>query len=337
MENEEKKPPDVPQKLLNTHINTLFFNNFSQISERLKNKLKFNIYHSLEKCEELWRRFSTNESLFDLWEFRYQWYLSYQYTPYFITIEDNVKPIALFPLWFDYRKKRFEWFGSDWMEDNKFLIVDEKLIPHLLKVLPKKTLLNALLKKYEIDNFHFLDDEPKFILPLEKFKSLDDYLAQLPKKTRYNLKRDYFSILKLKPKIVFIDNHGKNEINALKQLSLSIYNGQNKDISDFVEKERVVVFENLATKVSIYKSFFVKIYIQDYLAAIDFLISFNNILYGLKAAYDFQRFPGISSFINLVEIDYAFTQKIKQIDILQGSYNWKNHYYQALPLYKIVI
>lgn len=336
MENDENEPPATIKKLHKLiNNNPVLLTNFTHSSNFLK--LRFNIYHSLDKCQELWEKFSPNTSLFDLWAFRYHWYLAYQYNLYFITIEDNKKPLALLPLWYDEQKMRFEWFGSEWMEDNQFLIEDEKLIPHLLKILPKETLLNALLKKYEIDNFHFFDDEPKFILPLEKFKSLDDYLAQLPKKARYNLKRDYFSILKLKPKVVIIDNQSKNEINALKQLSLSVYNGHNKDISDFVRKEREVVYENLATKACIYKSFFVKIYIQNFLAAIDFLISFNNILYGLKAAYDFQRFPGISSFINLVEIDYAFKHKIKKIDVLQGSYNWKNHYYQALPLYKIVI
>lgn len=336
MENEEKKPPAYPEKILNTYINTLFFNNFSHISERLKNKLKFNIYHSLNKCEELWRQFSPNESLFDLWEFRYQWYLSYQYVPYFITIEDNVKPIALFPLWFDSKKNRFEWFGSDWMEDNRFFVEDDQLIDvffRLLSLLPIKIYLNAILPN-NVEHEFLLKDTPKYVLNLREFSGMDQFLTTLEKKIRYKFKKDYLEINSLNPKIIFIEKPNENDLYDLKKLSSQRFNGVDRDTSDLKIEERFQTYLNIIKSRQKYKTWFLKVYVKNYLAVVDMIIIYNNIYYPLKGANDVERFSGIGNFINYFEIKYAIENNYSKIDFLQGDYNWKHYYLKEKSLLK---
>ncbi len=336
MENEEKEPPGSFQKLLNTRINYLRLNNFPLISERIKNKLKFGIYHSVEKCEELWRQFSTNESLFDLWEFRYQWYLSYQYTPYFLTIEDNAKPIALLPLWFNPNKKRFEWFGGDWMEDNKFFVKDERFIKiffRLMSLLPIKIYLNAILPiKY---HHKFLSkDTSKYTHDLKNFSNMDQFLTTLDKKIRYKFKKDYLEISSLNPKIIFINNPTLSDLRDLKKLNTQRFNGVNRDNSDLIIKERFQTYLNIIKFRKKYKIWFLKVFIQNYLAVVDMIISYNKIYYPLKGASDVERFSGIGNFINYYEIKDAIENKYEKIDFLQGDYNWKHFYLKETPLLK---
>lgn len=338
MKNEEKEPPNVADTLLNIHINSSLslYDNFLQISIRLKNKLRFKIYHSLEKCEELWRQFSPNESLFDLWEFRYQWYLSYQYVPYFITIEDNVKPIALFPLWFDSKKNRFEWFGSDWMEDNRFFVKDEQFIEiffRLVSLLSTKIYLNAILPINSYSKF-LSKDTSKYTLNLKEFTSMDQFLTTLDKKMRYKFKKDYLEISSLNPKIIFIDNPTLNDLQDLKKLSSQRFNGVDRDKSDLVITERFYTYLNIINSKQKYKIWFLKVYIQNYLAVVDMIISYKKVYYPLKGASDVERFSGIGNFINYYEIKDAIKNKYEKIDFLQGDYNWKHFYLKEIPLLK---
>lgn len=335
--NQSEEPDPVPLvKLLPSlkEYSSLNLNGFKKIIDQLKVK----VFSEIEDCYELWEKFSPKESLFDLWDFRYAWYLGYRYKPYFYSLIYKKQILGFIPLWYDPVKKRYEWFGSDWMEDNKFFVVDKVFIPLLIKILPKPYHLNAILPEYSYLlglKLGLEFDEPKYIFYLEKFKSIDDFLLYLEKKNRYNLKHDYYKILSLTPQVV-IDYQNKLEnLLHLKQLSEQRFNGISRDWSDFIIKQRFNTYKNIVMKNNIFKTKFIKVYIQKRLAAIDLIITYKDRYYPLKGANDVERFSGMGNFMNYLEFFDAITNGYKIIDCLQGDYNWKNKYYLPLRLLKL--
>lgn len=301
---------------------------------KIIDKILVKVYSQIEDCYKVWEKFSPKESLFDLWEFRYCWYMGYQHKPYFYSLIYKNQVLGFIPLWYDPIKKRYEWFGSDWMEDNKFFVIDEKFIPLLIKILPKPYYLNAILPKYNNLDF-FASDEAKYIYFLDKIKSFDQFLFQLDKKNRHHLKRDYLKILQLDPKIIIDEDSKIDNLLLLKKLSQQRFDGFYRDWSDFIILQRFNVYKRIISQDGVFKSKFIKVFIQNKLAAIDLIITYKDRYYPLKGANDVERFDGIGNFMNYLEFKNAIDEGYKIIDCLQGNYNWKNKYYKSLNLLKI--
>lgn len=333
MKNTQLDEPDsVPLLEIYPSLKKDSFLNFNGL-KKIIHELQVKVFSEIEDCYELWVKFSPKESLFDLWDFRYAWYLGYQYKPYFYSLIYRKQILGFVPLWYDSEKKRYEWFGSDWMEDNHFFVIDKIFIPLLIKILPKPFFLNAILPKYNFNGLKF--DESKYIFYLDKIKNIDEFLIYLDKKNRYNLKYDYFKILSLKPHVVFDYENKMENLLRLKQLSEERFNGINRDWSDFIIKKRFNTYKNLIINKNIFKTKFIKVYIQNKLAAIDLIITYKDRYYPLKGANSVERFKGIGNFINYLEFSDAITNGYKIIDCLQGNYNWKNKYYLPLQLLKL--
>lgn len=145
-------------------------------------------------------------TLFDTWDFRLAFLKGYNHTPYFLTLKSNLENIALLPLWYEEDNKRYTWFGSTWQEENKFLVKDPLMIPILLAICPSPVTLNAIsteLPSWAEKVIKLMPDDPKYILSLDDISSVDDYLATLKKKKRYNLKRDRRIIEAQNPEVLF--------------------------------------------------------------------------------------------------------------------------------------
>ncbi len=109
----------------------LWKNGYSKLAPQLLVK----IHSHLEECQWLWDKFSPNNSLFNLWEFRLAWFQGFGYHPYFYTLYLREKPVAVLPLWFNKEEKRYEWFGGLWPEDNHFLLLMKSLSLFCLRLL----------------------------------------------------------------------------------------------------------------------------------------------------------------------------------------------------------
>lgn len=344
---ENSEPPDnlylkksvpilslLPKTLVNS--NFLLKNGLSKHIDRLKLK----VWSDLEQCFFLWERFSKKESLFDLWDFRYAWFEGYHYPLYFYTIYEGKNPLACLPLWYDTKNKRYEWFGSYWMEDNYFFSKEERLIDLLLMIIPKPIFLNAFIilpDKFLDNKDSFKIDEPKFVINIKGIKNIDQYLASLEKKHRYNLKRDYFSILNnYQPKIEIIEKPEFCHFENIIKLSKKRFNGTFKEESDVSKPERVAAFFYVLKNSGLYHIKFVKVFIQKYLAAVDLIITYKDRYYMLKGANDIERFPGIGNFLAYFELKDAIKNQFSLVDCLQGDYNWKHKYFerQKLHMYK---
>lgn len=340
MKKSDDEPPNDSGLLLNQLRVHPPFPLESIPKDKIFNNTTFKIVKDIEGCYEIWNFFSQKQSLFDLWDFRYSWYQGYQYQPHFYTLFEKNTPLACLPLWFNPVKKRYEWFGSDWMEDNYFFYQEKIYFEILLNLVPKNIFLNAIINDKDNIVFpNFLNkelDDPKYILNLTSFKSIDQYLMSLTKKHRYNIKRDYFNIINnYHPEIKVINSNNFKYFEEIIKLSKKRFNGTLKDQTDLLIPERIATYQNIINNQGVYKIKFIIVYIQNFIAAVDMILTFNKKYYTLKGANDINRFPGIGNFMVYYENQDAINNKFLYVDCLQIDYGWKHKYYTPKNLYKI--
>lgn len=326
----------IPLPLLLPKIpeNKIFYQNgLSKIIDRLHVK----VHSSLEQCYALWEKFSPKKSLFDLWDFRYAWFKGYKFTPYFYTIYEGKTPLALLPLWYDDEKKRYEWFGSDWMEDNLFFVSGEEFINVLLKLIPKAMYLNGIesIPDEVISGITVGCDDDKYFKNIKSFKTMDEYLLSLDKKHRYNLKRDYHQILNFHPQIEVLENNNFAEFKQVIKLSNYRFNGEGEEESDLIDARRIDAYRAILSESGIYKTKFIKVVIQDYLAAVDLNVVYKERYYTLRGGNDVERFPGIGNFMVYLEFEDAIKNQYGLVDCLQVDYSWKHKYFDSKKVLEI--
>jgi len=300
----------------------------------LTKTLRMEIFSDLSSCLRLWKKFCQRKTLFDTWEFRLAFYRAYQYKPYFLLLKNQSRELALLPLWYEDEKKKYFWFGSDWQEEARFFSTDPDYVPLLLYLAPSPLLLNAISEdsvRSLKGKIKFEEDEPKYVLNLEGFRSHEDYLMTLKKKIRLNLRRDRRKIERQDPKIV-INNF--SDFEHLVRLSKERFE-QKSEKTDWEDPRKVEAFRQvikLAGKS--YKTRMISVLIGNKIAGVDLIALFNKCYYTLICGYNVLNFSGIGNFLNLFEIDDAVRLGMKKIDFLQDSYEWKNNFFDEIPLFK---
>lgn len=317
----------------------------------LSHKLTLKVFYKLGEIRKLWEKFNPNTSAFDLWEVRDAFWRSYRFEPYFLTIirqkGEEQEILGVLPLWFNSDKdhqhivdfQKYVWFGSNWPEDNVFFVKDSEIIPLLLIAAPKPLELACIKPLAEFDFLTSLpgftnEEDKKFFLDLSKTSTLDDFLGQLKKKKRYNLRRDRKRILAFHPKITINEN---SRIEDLFSLSIKRFKEQFPDEpiehSAFEDERRKNVFRNLITNAEKHQSRLITTIINGEVAAVEFGIVYNKTYFALNSGANILKYSGLGIFSNLLVIEDALNLGCTKIDFLEGDNNWKEswnfaHVYQ---------
>ena len=305
--------------------------NFSLIKS-----LRLEVVSEIDQAQVLWQEFSSFQTLFDTFEFRLAFFKAYQPRLHFVTLKNDNQVVGLLPLQYENDQEKYFWFGSWWQEENKFLVKDELYIPLLLAVCPLPVSLNAISFDLPIwiqKVIEFKADDPKYILKLDEVRSLDDYLATLNKKMRYNLRRDVRIIEAQKPEIT-IDNF--SDFDGLVELSKQRFLQKGED-TDWKDERRVEAFRKvieLGRKFFSYQIRMITVKIGSRLAAVDLVAIFNNCYYPLKCGYNVRDFPGIGNYVNLLEIKDVLDLGLNKMDFLEIDYGWKDKWFESIPLLK---
>jgi len=322
------------QLIPKTSENRSFYQNgLSKLIPRLRLKVHSNI----DECHKLWEKFSPKQSLFDLWDFRHTFYKGYQNTPYFFTIYNGVNPVCFLPLTYDYENKRYEWFGSDWHEENKFYYNNPILFSLIKAIFPTPLELNAIapesLPKPDKD---FVNDDPQYVLSIKNVDTIESLLQLFNKKRRYNLKREYQRIQTMSPTIEWIENKEAQlkYILKLKELSLARFL-EEENISAFNSDDHFECSLNIVKEQGTYKIHILVITIDNKIAGIDVIAIYKSNYYLLEGANDIDNFPGIGSFMTYLEFEDAIKRKMGLINALQEDHNWKHKYFTARPMLKL--
>lgn len=308
----------------------------------LSQNLKLKVSQDINTCQDLWQQFSPDVSVFDLWEVRHAFFAGYQFEPYFLTIikesAKNQKILGVLPLWFntnptfgkgatDYQK--YVWFGSNWPEDNVFFVENPEIIPLLLAAAPTPLELACIKPQLEYDllqNFPGFtrEEDKKYFLDLTRIATLDDFLARLKKKKRYNLRRDRRRINVLNPKAI-INNMSHLE----KMFYLSIkrfrekYPNDPNEYSAFEDERRKNVFRSLMNKAGKYQVRLISTLINGQIEAVEFGLVYGKTYYAFNAGTHISRYSGLGVYSNLLVIEDALKLGCQKIDFLESDNNWK--------------
>ncbi|MBI3379433.1 GNAT family N-acetyltransferase [Candidatus Gottesmanbacteria bacterium] len=324
-----------------TALNTqLVKNNFlpeNQISSTSP-KWEIKISQNLTECHNLWNKFSPNESVFDLWEIRDAFYQGYKFSPHFLSIYQKSEIVGVLPLWFNATPtfgktasdfEKYTWFGSNWPEDNTFFVQDPQIIPFLLLSCPKPVEL-ACIKPLPSYDFlkeypgYALEEDKKYFLDLSQVNTLDDFLSQLKKKKRYNLRRDRKRIMHYDP-IINIEDH--ENIEEMFRLSIERfrkkYPDEPSEQSAFEDERRKEVFRSLINNAKDYKVRLITTTINGKIEAVEFGLVYKKTYYALNAGVDVSHFSGLGVFSNLLVIEDALNLGCTKIDFLESDNNWK--------------
>lgn len=288
----------------------------------------------IEKCQLLFEEFSQKKNLFDTWEFRYSFYKAYKFKPHFLLLRKGNENLALLPLWYDEDKKMYTWFGSDWQEEVSFFAKDLNLMPILLSAAPTPLFLNAISKESLgslEEKIVFAEDSSKFILNLNGFKNHEDFLMTMKKSRRHDLRKDRRRIESQNPEII-INNF--SDIDQLIALSKKRLNERGKK-ADWEDPRRIETFKEVIRQGGkSYQVRMITIKINGVAAGVDLVCLYNDTYFAVKCGYDVKNFSGIGNFMNIFEIDDAIRLGMKKIDLLQNNYEWKDRWFQSVPLVK---
>lgn len=306
--------------------------------ERLSNKLEIKLSRNLTECEQLWNKFSPNNSVFDLWEVRDAFYQGYKFAPYFLSFYKGSENVGVLPLWYNANPtfgktasdfEKYTWFGSNWPEDNVFFVKDEEIIPLLLLSCPKPVEL-ACIRPYEEYEFlkdipgYSLEEEEKYFLDISHIKTLNDFLTHLKKKKRYNLRRDRKRISALNPKVIMGD---KIILEEMFKLSIERfrkkYPDEPSEQSAFEDERRKEVFRALVTNAKDYQVRLITTILDNKIEAVEFGLVYKKTYYALNAGVDVSHFSGLGIYSNLLVIEDALNLGCTKIDFLESDNNWK--------------
>jgi len=285
----------------------------------------------LDTCHQLFEQFSPKKTLFELWGFRYAFYLGHTNLPVFLIFERDSEPLGLLPLWYEKDKDELRWFGSWWQEGNTFWFKDKSLIPTVFSLFQQKILLNALkIAPSLAKKLGLQEDDPKYLLHFDQYPTIDSFFQKFNAKKRYNLRRDQKIIFSKNPKTVF---NRFEDIEKLFKLSIKRFS-KTDDSSAFTAKERRQTFREIIKQAGEYEPRIVSTEIKGKVVGVDLICIHKGIYYALNGAYDLKNYPGLGNYTNLLLIQDAINLGVKEVDFLEVSYGWKEDWFEPVPLFQ---
>ncbi len=277
----------------------------------------FKIIKDIKKCEEVWKKFSLNSTLWDLWEVNYCFYNPKLFDLYFI-VGTNGKEGVL-PLWFDKEQDIYGFFGGEFPEKRTFFVKDKKHIQSFIDEMPEHTNL-MYIDPNEIKYIEHEGLEPcdtRFFIDLKKFDfDLDNYFKTFNKKHRKNLRYDLRQLEKLDYEIKF---GNKKDFEKLIEFNVKRF-GKESDFNDldFVNSMKKLI-NFLDEKKMLYV---ISVIINGKIEGVEIAALYNDIYYVFNAGSN-REIKNLGKLLIMEHIKNAIKLKVPIVDFLSGESGWK--------------
>lgn len=291
--------------------------------------VEFYVEKDLIKCEELWKLFSTNESIEDIWEFRLCFHLTAGEEPYFLVGKVAGEIIGVLPL--EYTKRQggmYVFFGGgDYLRNNTFFIKEnykKDALSLFLAQLPKETYLWGIRKKEKVYCNLLVEDQIRYSLNLiENDFSIDKYFSTFSSKWRQSVKREIRRIDDLNPEIV-VNNFAHLEnlaaFNKKRFGEDSVFVDQGVESGFLAAFQLVIDNELFKDKIKM-----ISVSIGGQIKAVMFIIFYNGICNPLLGGND-TDIPNLFKYLVYQVIKDAMELKMKEINFMTDDCGWKEHW-----------
>jgi len=292
--------------------------------------IEIKIISDLEEAKKLWNLLSPEETIYDLWDFRYCFYKYENYRLKFITAYDNNEAVALLPLQYSERDECLEYFAEEFMEESRPFVKDgyEYLIADLYSKIDEKTKLFDISENSESDEFtkNLPLEDYKYFLPLINFKSFDDFLNErLNAKRRRSLVKEIREVAEKETSVEIIkagDGKNKEELDRDIELLFKFNFGSFAEESYLLktseqDAHRDLLYLNFNWRLAI-------VSVNGQKEALAFSILHKNTWFYLVTGVNFKSIPGLGKFMVKVNIEEALKNNFKFFDIGLGDCGWKH-------------
>ena len=281
--------------------------------------MKFKIYKNISDCGRLWKKFSTDKKLFDIWEYRSCFYNRKDYSPYFIAAKDKGRIVGMLPLLYVKNDNNYTYFGDWFPERNTIFLKDKSNLPLLLEKCPAKTKLHGIdpaEKRY----FNFKEDEYTYFLDLAKYnQSFDKFFTSFDKKKQKNFRQELKSV----PKHKVYYNRLK-DYNRLVELNIKQFDNE----SLFTEKPAAAAMKRLVMKAYRKRMLnMVSVQINGKVEAIDLGIRADGWYHVVTGGSNNHKIPNLGKLITVLTIKNAIKKGTKIVDFLATSGHWKSQWH----------
>ena len=293
------------------------------------NKIKIEIIKDLATAEMLWNTFTPRETIYDEWEFRYCFYKYFNYELFFYTAYEEGKPVGLLPLEYNSDQNYLEYFGGNFMEDNRVLVKPgyEYLIPDFFNA-PKQKMVfldirgnDPFIQKLEIrDN--------KFVLDLSKVGSVENYLQNyFGSETRKTFRKCFKKITDRKLNIL-INNF--EDIELLFEYNIRQFG----DKSRFVDRpHRKEIFRDLLNLS--FEPVLFTFEVDGVKEGVSLCLKYKKVYESFNTGIRNDSIKHLFAFMIMKNIDYALQNGMLYYDAFGADCNWKEKWgFTKIPQYK---
>ena len=301
-----------------------------------KKNLEIQLVTDMAEAERLWRQFSPNETIFESWELRalFQKYHQKDIRFYAGYVEGEL--IGVFPLQFNKDKNLLEFFGGDYMEDNRLFLQPEFETYRVDFFDYIQTLDEKIKLEYMSGEDAFTTSLPvqdhKYILPIEKYTTLEEYVTDVfSSETKKTMLKKMRRIDRLG---VEITKNNFADIEKLFELNIAMF-GEHSSFSDRpFHKE---IFRELFTFSPEMTPYFLTFTVGGEVIGVSISLEYHESYAYILLGINPSGVKDMATYINLKNIETAIQAKAKFVDCFVGAYGWKDRWhFTAIPKYTFV-
>jgi len=289
-----------------------------------------------DECRDVWKQLMPDTYLSDLWEVRECFSRHFQRPMHFIVAEDKSGIIGFLPLsWIEEHKSYGyfpgeAWEGKTWLEQNRVIARDQKVLNAMLQQIGSLYHLRYLLPTDSSPRIQRIVDEVGYLFNPPAFEyDVDNYFLQFSHKSAKRIKKE---VAALESRGVRYRYNDLNDFDHMIDLNLSRF-GSGSYFYDIRFSESFRSLMNFLNEKGWLRM--TTVIIEDQVAAVDMGGIYNG-TYTLLAGGTNADFPGVAKLINLHHIDYSCRQKFDSADFLCGNFSWKSMFHlNPRPLYML--
>lgn len=286
----------------------------------------FSIIKTIDEAEKLWQRLSPNETIYDDWDFRNTFHSYHKKELFFITGTVGGEVIGLLPLQYNDDRKCLEFFGTNYMEDNRVFCKPgfEEYIPAFYEF--TKTLGKPVVLEYIRGNDPFTStlsvQDNKFVLPLT-FKTTDEYIESIfSGETKKKLVK---RLRKTAEPGITVTNNDFTSIPLFLKWNVAAYGGE---VAFLDRPFRNEIFTDFLTKP--YKTFKPRLLtftIDGEIMAITMGLVYNGHTYcSVNRGFNPNADKNLREFVHLKKVEDALANGCILFDAFTGDYGWKERW-----------
>jgi len=286
--------------------------------------LDFKIIQNLSEAKDVWQRFSPQETLWDDWDFRYCFYKYYNRELFFYTGHLKGEIIGALPLQYNSEKNLLEFFGGEYMEENKVLVKKghERFIPDFYRQIDRPAELydisgqDAFTRNLPLHEYKYIYNLSG-ITTLEQF--IDKYFDSDSRKKKRRL---------LKEEVEIIDNNF-GDLDLMIELNIKNFGKE----SSFNWPFRKEIFHDLL-KLN-YEPILLTSVIDGKKEAVSFAVKYRDKFISLNSGVNSTSYPWLEKYLILKKVAKAIELKCRIFDACLGNCGWKDNWHlEKIPQFK---